>query len=957
MRLNKLVIYFVFTYVTVFGLFQSHALEVTPVQLEVDLLDLTEVVDIRVDHGTEFQVSTAEGADGLVRRVTVSDSEGGNDDWAVFALENSTNEQLDRLLVVPHFRLVNSGVLAPDLGAERIATVVASHGVAPVKEESLVADVYLITLDPGAVVTYIAELKTPVLPKIYLWKPDAYIENLNSFTLFQGIVLGIAGLLAIFLTIAVVIKGTVMIPAAAVLAWSVLAFLCVDFGFLNKLFDISLINQEIIRATAEVLLVGSLFLFSFTYLHLFRWQLKLSLVVLGTIVLVSALLITGYFTPSLSAGVARILLVSVGILGTLFIVIQTIQRHERAIMLIPTWLVLLLLIAGAGLATSGHLDNETIQPALSGGLVMFALLIGLTVLQNVFATAPFAQGIISDGERLALAKIGSGDVIWDWDVESDQIYTDIQFEKILGKRPGELNSSARDWLKFIHPLDQNRYRQTLDAVIDSKRGRISQVFRFRGADGHYRAFSLKARPILGINAEVIRCVGTLHDVTAQTNSDERLLRDVLYDNLTGLPNRGLFIDRIACSLVNESSDKPVFPIVIVFNIDRFKEINDSRGLSVGDSILLTVARRLSRILKPQDTLARIGGDQFGILKCADFSERQAKEFIGVIRKSLKSPIGISDSNIKITCCFGFVVETYSQISAPELLRKAEFALYHAKSLGTDQIEVFDAKQEKLYSTEHLKESDLRKAIDENELLFEFVPIVRLENQKVTGFKINVGWQHAKQGFITSDEIFKIFESTGLIDELGMHVLNRVALQLIEWQKITQSGESIFAHVSLAPQLVLGHNFISDLKEILDSHLFNPSLLRLELSEAGIMSNPELASRILMRLKALGVGLVLDNFGTIYSSLNFLNQLPFDTLKIYSDIGESIPGRKNYPLTSGKIVELAHELKMEVVVVGADAEADINNLKKVGCEYVQGSVNQYPLSLAEVNELIIGQEIE
>ena len=951
MRFCSYIVALILLNFSILELSHGQSIEVTPVPLDTDILDLTGVVDIRADHGPLVQVSTAQGTDGLVRRVSVGEVNGVNDDWAVFALENTSNEQIDRLLVVPHYRLVNSGVLAPDLGSERVVSLVASHGIAPTEEKYLDADVFLITLDPGAIVTFVAELTTPVLPKIYLWRTNAFIESTNSFNIFQGIVLGISGLLAIFFTIVVVVKGTIMIPAAAVLAWSALAYLCVDFGFLNKVIGISLGSEQFIRASTEILLVGSIFLFSFTYLHLFRWQLKTGIVALGTIILISILLIAAFFNPSLSAGIARLLLVAVGIFGTYFVIVQTIQKHERAIMLIPSWLILIFWILGAGAATSGLLDNELIQPALNGGLVMIVLLIGLTVLQNVFANSPFAQGIISDGERLALAKIGSGDSIWDWDVENDRIITDSQIEKSLGKRPGELFGPASEWLKIVHPQDQNRFRQTLDSVIDTKRGRINQEFRLRGTDGFYRTYLFKVRPILGTNAEVIRCVGTLHDITSQTISDERLLRDVLYDNLTGLPNRSLFLDRIECAIISEFVDITIHPVVIVFNIDRFKEINDSYGLSVGDSILLTVARRLSRILKPQDSLARIGGDQFAILKCVDFSEKQAKEFTGVIRKSLKSPISIGDSKVTISCCFGLVVETDENVSASELLKKAEFALFHAKSLGTDQIELFDAKQERLYNTEQLTESDLKKALNENELLFEYIPIVKLQSQVVAGFKINVSWQHPNQGNLSSEEIFKIYESMGLIDELGMHVLNHAVKRLIEWQKLAKSGRTIFASVSLAPQLMLGHNFVSDLKDIMANHKFSPELLKLELSEVGVMANPELSSRMLERLKTLGVKLVLDNFGTIYSSLNYLHRLPFDVLKIYSNDEDSNRGTKKYSFALKNIVELAHKFEMETLVVGVDAEAEIDSLTKMGCEYVQGSINQYPLKFEEANELV------
>ena len=182
-------------------------------------------------------MSTAPGPDGIVRRMDVRARE-GNTNWAVFALANSGDEQIDRLIVVPHYRMVGSGVFWPDLGLSRVVTITSS-GERPERQDSATADVFRITLDPGAVMTYVVELRTDKLTQLYLWEPEAYKDKINSITLYYGIVIGIAGLLALFLTILFVVKGSVMFPAAAALGWAVLVYIGIDFGFWGKVFDMS----------------------------------------------------------------------------------------------------------------------------------------------------------------------------------------------------------------------------------------------------------------------------------------------------------------------------------------------------------------------------------------------------------------------------------------------------------------------------------------------------------------------------------------------------------------------------------------------------------------------------------------------------------------------------------------------------------------------------------------------
>ena len=271
----------------IFGASTGHAVEAVNVRTDVTAIDLTGVAELVKTDSDTSAVSAAPGADGIVRRMQQPAREGSTN-WAVFALANSGDEQIDRFIVVPHYRMVGSGLFPPDLGLSRIVTISPSSGERPERQESATADIFRITLDPGTVITFIAELRTDKLPQIYLWEPDAYKDKVNSFTLYHGIVIGIAGLLALFLTILFVVKGSVMFPAAAALGWAVLVYIGIDFGFWGKVFDMSSGAERIWRASGEAVLAGTLLVFLFAYLNLNRWHVRYAHITIGWLVFLAA---------------------------------------------------------------------------------------------------------------------------------------------------------------------------------------------------------------------------------------------------------------------------------------------------------------------------------------------------------------------------------------------------------------------------------------------------------------------------------------------------------------------------------------------------------------------------------------------------------------------------------------------------------------------------------------------
>ncbi len=603
----------------------AHAVDAVNVRIDAPAIDLGDAVERQTTDGDRIQVSTAPGADGIIRRIEVRGREAGTNS-AVFALAHSSDEQIDRLIVVPHYQMAGSGLLWPDLGLSRVVAITPSSGDRPDRQDSATADIFRITLDPGTVITFVAELRTNKLPQIYLWEPDAYKDKVNSFTLYHGIVIGIAGLLALFLTILFVVKGSVMFPAAAALGWSVLVYIGVDFGFWGKVFDMSAGAERVWRASGEAILAATLLVFLFAYLNLNRWHVRYAHITIGWLVFLGALVAVALFDPAVASGIARLSLLLVAIAGFSLVVFLATHGYDRAVLLIPTWFLLVVWVVGAGLTVAGAVTNDIVAPALLGGLVLIVMLIGFTVMQHAFAGG-ITHGIVSDVERRALALTGAGDMIWDWDVSADKVFTSPETEHALGLKRGTLEGPAAHWLEVLHPLDRDRFRASLDSVLEQRRGRLMQDFRLRTPDGHYLWFALKARPVVGSDGEVVRLVGTLTDVTDFKTAEERLLHDAVHDNLTGLPNRQLFIDRLEAVLAFAKADTGIRPTVMMIDLDRFKQVNDSVGMAVGDSILLTLARRLGRLLKPQDTIARLAGDQFSLIllprRCAKRCARRS----------------------------------------------------------------------------------------------------------------------------------------------------------------------------------------------------------------------------------------------------------------------------------------------------------------------------------------------
>lgn len=930
------------------------ALEPVAVSQNDVALDITDTVEFYLQQKDSLKVSTAPDADGVVRRIEVRSREGQEGtNWAVFVLANTSDEQIDKLIVAPHYRMVGSGLFWPDLDSERIVAITPSEGFALERIEDSEADIFFITLDPGSVITFVAEQHTPRLPKLYLWDPDAYKDTVNSFTLYRGIVLGISGLLAVFLTILFVVRGSALFPATAALAWSVLAYICVDFSFGNELLEIGTTSEPVWRAGSEIFLSACLLIFLSAYLRLNRWHSHFSLITLGWIFILLIFLGVAIIKPDIAAGMARLSFFLTTLFGVFVIVWLSYKQYDRAIMLIPTWIMILAWAVAAWMTFAGVISNDVVQSALAGGMVLIVMLLGFTVMQHAFAGGVLAQGLVSDVERQALALAGASGIVWDWDVRRDIIGTEEEAERILDLPASTLNGPSQNWSTIIHPNDRDRFMSTLEAMIEHKKGQIKQTFRLRNGEGYYHWFELRARPLLDSTGNVIRCVGTINDVTAAKNAEERLMHDAIYDNLTGLANRALFTKRLATVTYLAQKAKEIRPSLFFINIDNFNKINSRFGVTVGDTLLLTVARRLSRLLMEGDELARFHGDQFMIMLLSQSAPEKIAGFADSIRRAMNAPIQFADETINLKASIGIASWTKEHKDSTLFMEDAELAMVHAKRFGGNRIEpfrpAFRANKNKSMSLT----DDLEKALDRQELSILFQPIVRLSDREIVGYEALSRWNHSNLGNIPPSEFIALAENSGLINRLGAQVLER---SVAEFSKITSAADntSLFLAVNISSHELLRHDLIADITHILKENNFSAERLRLELTESLVMRNPEYSAEVLKRIKTLGVGLALDDFGTGYSSLAYLLRFPFDTIKIDKEFVQA-HDHEDRSIILQSIVALGLGLRQSLVAEGIESETEAEELEDLGCAFGQGYLFGVPVASNEILPLLMNEE--
>jgi diguanylate cyclase (GGDEF)-like protein len=438
---------------------------------------------------------------------------------------------------------------------------------------------------------------------------------------------------------------------------------------------------------------------------------------------------------------------------------------------------------------------------------------------------------------------------------------------------------------------------------------------------------------------------------ALRESKERFRHAAFHDALTDLPNRNQFIETLKF-LLEKSRQTPDFSFAVLFlDLNRFKTINESLGHSTGDNLLQNVGERLKKLIGEEDMLARFGGDEFGIILSNVRTTEEAVSFAQLIHYKLSAPFAITGRQVFVNTSIGIALGDASYQEAEDVLRDADIAMYYAKD-HEKNYEIFDQTMHTRAVTLLQIETDLRYAIERDELMAFYQPIIDLSTMQLGGFETLIRWNHPQRGLVSPGDFIPVSEETGLIVPITLWILRESCRQMVEWQSLDPANKSLILSVNLSGKHFAQGAIVEEIQKIIAETGIEPSCLKLEITESAVMENAEMVIAMLKELKELGVQLSIDDFGTGYSSLSYLHRFPIDTLKVdRSFVGTMEDGSENGEIVR-TIIALAKALGMDVVAEGIETIHQLHQLRILGCEYGQGYLFSRPVPREEAEKIVL-----
>jgi len=523
--------------------------------------------------------------------------------------------------------------------------------------------------------------------------------------------------------------------------------------------------------------------------------------------------------------------------------------------------------------------------------------------------------------------------------------------RLLGYSEREL--MAIDYLKVLHPNDLS---PALANFKDLLRGRIpacQMEKRYIHKSGEEVWGLWSASLAQDAHARTPNLIFQIQDITIRKQAEEKLHHDAFHDALTGLPNRALFTDhvKLAIARLHRRGDQRF--AVLYLDLDRFKVINDSLGHLGGDQLLIGIARRLENCLRPGDTIARIGGDEFTVLLEDIGDGSEVAQIAERIQNEISAPFNLSGREVFTTVSMGIALSSQEYERPEDILRDADTAMYRAKGLGKARHETFDTGMHSQAIKLLQLETDLRRAVERREFFVVYQPIMSLASESLRGFEALVRWHHPIRGLISPMEFIPVAEETGMIVQIGEWVLREACTVMQRWQQIYPSDPRIFVCVNLSVKQFSQQDLIEKVSVILRETKLPAASLKLEITESAVMENVETATRMLTELRELGVQLAMDDFGTGYSSLSNLHRFPINTLKIdRSFITHMVENNENAEIVR-TISGLAHNLGMDVVAEGVETREQLEILRGLGCQFGQGYFFSKPIDSKGAEDFISG----
>ncbi len=557
-------------------------------------------------------------------------------------------------------------------------------------------------------------------------------------------------------------------------------------------------------------------------------------------------------------------------------------------------------------------------------------------------------------ERYALALRGASDGLWDWDLLKERIFLSHRWTQILGYEEHELSERPEEWFDRVHPDDIERLKAEIDSHLEGLTPHLENQHRLMHRDGTYHWLLCRGMAVHDGNGKPIRLAGSLTDITKQKLAEEQLLHDAFHDALTGLPNRPLITDRIGKAIWRSKRREDYLFAVLSIDLDSFKVINDGLGHLAGDRLLLAIAKRLEDGLRTNDSIARVGGDEFIILLDGLKHDHDAANVAKRLSDALAKPYRLCGQQVFTTPSIGIALSSTGYDRPEDMIRDADTAMFKAKTAGRGKFQVFDRAMHEQAIERLQLEGALRYAIDSRQFIVHYQPIVNLESGLLAGFEALVRWPHPTRGLMHPAQFIPIAEETGLIIGIGKWVLEEACEQLKQWSRKFAEHAPLMMSVNLSGRQLAQPDMIDNARRAIERSQVDATRLKLEITESVLMEHAGAAGKQLQALRELGIGLSIDDFGTGYSSLSYLHRFSLDTLKVDQSFISEIREAGQKPQVVQAIVSLAHNLDMDVVAEGVTSQAQLEAARSLGCEYGQGFYFSPPIPAIQADEMIASQ---
>ena len=518
--------------------------------------------------------------------------------------------------------------------------------------------------------------------------------------------------------------------------------------------------------------------------------------------------------------------------------------------------------------------------------------------------------------------------------------------------------------------DSELYRECDRRIMDNDEAAIGTIEPQINADGKMTWLATNKVPLHNDEGEVIGILGTYHDITRLKEAEEMLQRDneelerrvaertrelkfaANHDALTGLANRRHFNERLS-SVIGET-DTPSNIALLFLDLDDFKPINDNEGHEAGDQLLIQVASILNSSIGPSDFAGRIGGDEFLILMQGLESQCDATRLCNDIRTKLNNQIFINGRRVMITASMGIVFsESRDYLNCDDLINNADLAMYSAKGEGKNNHHFFEPSMRISAAPKETVEKQIITAINRQEFVLHYQPIIDLNEGRIQSFEALVRWQHPKRGLVSPADFISVAERTGTIVQLGQQVFESACQQLVQWKsQLDYEAKDLKVNINLSPRQLREPDFAAGLADTVARYNVEPSSLCLEVTETLLLDDSQAAIRVLREIKQLGFEIHLDDFGTGYSSLNYLEELPVDTLKIDRSFVSRFDSNRSENAVIEMIIALAKTLSLSVIAEGIENSLQADILRSMKCHLVQGYHYSKPLPVNEATEFLM-----